>query len=82
LARGTGQEIDGFSDGHGGTKIEVYASLIAGRTGHLLEPVGDIRLRAQVELHICVDWEGVVAFSTDAAPFTICLHRALIDPKA
>jgi hypothetical protein len=82
LARGTGQEIDGFSDRHGDTKIEAYASLIAGRTGHFFKPVGDIRLCAQVELHIRVDWEGVVAFSADASPFTVRLHKAFIDPKA
>ena len=82
LARGTGQEIDGFSDGHGDTKIEAHAFVLAGRTGHLLEPVGDIRLCPQVELHIRVNGEAVVAFFTDATPFTICLHKALIDSKA
>ena len=30
LARGTGQEIDGFSDGHGDTKIEAHAFVLAG----------------------------------------------------
>jgi len=82
LARGTCQEIDGFSDGHGDTKIEAYASLIAGRTGHFFKSVGNIRLCTKVKLHIRVYWESVVAFSADAAPFTVCLHRAFVDSKA
>ena len=76
------QEIDRLADGHGDAKIEAYPFLVAGLTGHLLEPVGDIRLCPQVELHIRVDGEAVVAFFADATPFTICLHKALIDSKA
>jgi hypothetical protein len=82
LARGTGQKINGFSDGHGDAKIEAHALVITGWTGHLFEAIGDIWLCAKVELHICVDWEGVIAFSTDAAPFTVCLHKSFIEPKA
>jgi len=82
LARSASQKIDRFSDGHGDAKIKAHPFVITGRAGHFFKPVGNIRLCALVEFHICVDGEGVVAFSTDAAPFTICLHGAFIDPKA
>jgi len=77
-----GQEIDRLSDGHGGAKIEAQALVIAGRAGHLLEPVGDIRLCAQVELHIRVNGEAVEAFFADAPPLTIRLCKALVDSEA
>lgn len=56
--------------------------MIAGRTGHLLESIGNVRLCAQVKLHICVDRERVVAFPTNASPFTVRLHKPFIDPEA
>ena len=71
LARCAGQEVDGFADGHGDTKIEAHPSLIAGRTGHLFEPVGYIRLCTQVEVHIRVDREAVATFLTDTAPLSV-----------
>mgnify|MGYP007034351200 CR=1 FL=1 len=82
LAAVAGQKIDRFADGHGGAKIEAYALEIAGRTRHLLKPVGDIRLGAQVELHVRVNGEAIEAFFTDPAPFAIRLRKSLIDSKA
>ena len=76
-----GDEIDGFSDGHGDSEIEAHPFVIAGLARDFFEPVGHVRLRAQVELHVGIDGEAVVASFADATPFPIGLHEALINAE-
>ncbi|HKC94367.1 MAG TPA: hypothetical protein VKB81_10165, partial [Nitrospira sp.] len=82
LAIAAGYEIDGLANGHGGTEIQAYTTMVAGGARDFLEPIRHVRLRAEIELHVGVDWKTVEAFLADATPFAICLHKPLIDPEA
>ena len=53
--------------------------MLAGSTGNLFEPVGNIRLGALVELHVRVDGKAISTFHADAPPFSIRLHEAAVD---
>lgn len=56
--------------------------MVAGGARDFSQAVGDIRLRAEIEFHVGVDWETVEAFLADTTPFAIRLHKSLIDPEA
>jgi hypothetical protein len=81
VAAQAGDEIDGFSDGHGDAKIEAHPFMIAGLARDFFEPVRHVRLRAQVELHVGIDGKAVVASFAHAAPFSVGLHEALINAE-
>ncbi|SLM47967.1 protein of unknown function [Nitrospira japonica] len=82
LAVQTGHEVNGFTDGHGDPEIQADPAMIAGGTGDLLQPVGHIRLGAQIEFHVCIDRKAIEAFLAHPAPFTVGLHEALVDAEA
>jgi hypothetical protein len=82
LATAAGHEIDGLADGHGGAEIQAHAPMVAGGARNFPESIGDIRLRAEIELHVGIDRETVKALLADAAPFPVRLHKPLIDAEA
>jgi hypothetical protein len=75
-------EIDRFPDRHGGSKIQADASVITGCTGDLFEMIGDVRLGAEIELHIGIDGKTVEALLTHPPPFAVRLHETLINAEA
>jgi hypothetical protein len=81
LAALAGDEVDGFAHGHHDPKIQIHAAVLAGRTGDLLEPVRDIGLDPQIELHIRIDREAVAAAEADAFPFPVGFHAPPVDPE-
>lgn len=56
--------------------------MVAEGARDFLEPIRHIRLRAEIEFHVGVDWKTVEAFLADTTPFAIRLHKSLIDPEA
>jgi hypothetical protein len=56
--------------------------MITGRARDLFQAIRNVRLGAQIKLHIRVDGKAVVAFFADATPFTIRLRKPLINSKA
>lgn len=55
--------------------------MVARRAGDLLESIGHVRLGAEIEFHIRVDWEAVETLLADAPPFPVGIHESLIDPE-
>jgi len=82
LAIAAGYEVDGLSNRHRSPEVQAHTTMVAGGAGNFLEPIRHIRLRAEIELHVGVDWKTVEAFLADATPFAIRLHKPLIDPEA
>ncbi len=74
-----GHEIDGFPHGHVDAEIQGHAALLAGRAGNVAKPVGHVRLRAEIELHVGMHRKGVPAFQAGALPFAVRLHGSSID---
>lgn len=56
--------------------------MVTGGAGNLFQSIGHVRLCAQIELHVGMDRESVVAFFADAAPFTVRPLDSFIDPEA
>lgn len=82
LAVAARNEVDRFPDRHGGSKIQADASVITGCTGDLFEMIGDVRLGAEIELHIGIDGKTVKALPTHPPPFAVRLHETLINAEA
>jgi hypothetical protein len=74
-------EVDGFTDRHGRPEIQAYPPMVARGAGDFFEPVGDIRLGAQVELHVGVNREAIEALLADPPPLAVWLHKSVIDAK-
>jgi hypothetical protein len=81
LAAQAGYEIDRFSDRHGGPEVKADTPMVAGCAGNLFQPVGHVRLCAQVELHVGIYREAVKAAFADTTPIPIVLHEAFIDAE-
>lgn len=56
--------------------------MVTGGAGNLFQPVGHVRLRAQIKLHVGMDRKSVVAFLADASPFTVGPLDSFIDSEA
>jgi hypothetical protein len=56
--------------------------VITGGTGDFSQAIGDVRLGAEIELHVGIDGKTVKAFLTNTPPFAVSLHKALIDAEA
>lgn len=76
-----GDEVDRLPHRHRDPKIKTHPPMVTGGTGNFLEAIRNIRLRAEVELHIGIDGKAVVASFADATPFPVGLHESLINAE-
>jgi len=56
--------------------------MVALCAGDFFEPVGNIRLCSDIEIHIGIYGEAVPALHADTPPFAVRQHKPSVDPKA
>lgn len=78
----TCDKVVGIPYRHSGPKVEAHTPMITGGAGNLLESEGDIRLCANIELHVRVDRKRVKALLADASPVAVSPHESFINSKA
>ena len=81
LASAAGDKIDRFPHGHSRPKIQTHSAVITDRTGDFSQPIRDVRLRPELELHIGIYGEAVNTLPAHTPPFAVRLHESLIDAE-
>lgn len=56
--------------------------MITSCAGNLFQTKRNVGLCPQVELHVGIDWKGVVTLFADASPVAVCSHEPFVDSKA
>lgn len=76
-----GHKINGLANRHRGPKIKLHAAMLACGTGDVLKPVGHVRLRPQIKIHVGIHRECVPAFQAHCPTFAVRLDGSAIDPE-
>lgn len=81
LAAIAGYKVNGFPDRHGCAEIQRDPSMLTSGAGDLSKTIGNIRLGPKIKLHVRIDREAVETLLAHAPPFSVGLHKPLIDAE-